>query len=135
MENRAEPSRAALDSLDALHNADPATLNDAVRRLRRIVDFRRALINTILAPFWHLTRIAGKYSVPLVEMVAGVTLIIVLFNPDVALWIKVVLAYAAVGAGVYFVLSIVMAGALDKAAASVDVDSDEVLRRWADQSR
>lgn len=122
--------RAALDSIDALHAADPATLSPEVRRLQRLVKVRRALYYSVLAPFGWLSRTAAGWLVPLSALVA-----LVGFGVAVAVGgaplLAAALGYWAVGGVAYFAISMRMAALLDDAAAAAGLDPAAVIARWA----
>ncbi len=122
--------RAALASIDALHDADPAALSPAVRRLQRLVKLRRVLYYTVLAPFGWVSRTAVGWLVPM-SAIAGLTafgVAVALGGPPV---LTIALGYWGLGGIAYFAISVRMATLLDRAAAAAGLDGTQVIARWA----
>ncbi len=126
------PDRAALASIDALHDADPAPLSAEVRRLRRFVRIRRVLYYSVLAPFGALSRWVHQLVVPVTAMIATVLAFFMALGgaPPV---LVVALGYWGIGGLAYFWISMRMATLLDEAAAAAGLDAGAVLARWAGQ--
>ncbi len=133
MEGTAAASRRALESIDALHDADPGTLNPAVRRLNRFVRIRRLLFWSVLWPFSSAARHLGRWFVPVTTFLAIGSLfaVVVAGAPPI-----VVIAVAAWGVGglAFLTTSMLMVGRVDAAAESVGLTGPHVLETWAEQS-
>ncbi len=122
------PSRRALESIDAVHSADPATLNEPVARLRRFVRIRRPLYYSILAPIGLLSRVS-----PLLVLLTGGLAVLGAIAATFAgapLLLIAVLMYWGFGSLSYHALSVRLAALMDEAAASVGLDSADVLAMW-----
>ena len=123
-----DPNRRALVSVDAVHDADPAHLNEQVARLRQFIRFRRPLYYTVLAPFGQLSRFS-----PLLVLVSSAAAVIggliAILVGSSALTIGL-LWYWGLGGLVYYALSVRLAVPLSDAAHSVDLKSADVLEAW-----
>lgn len=123
-----DPNVRALDSIDAVHDADPELLNEPVARLRRFVRFRRPLYYSVLAPVSAISRIS-----PLVVLVSGGAALVATVVALLGAWPPLVilaLMYWSVAALAYHALSVRLAALMDDAAASVGLGGDDVLSRW-----
>jgi hypothetical protein len=120
-------------SIDALHDADPATLNTPVRRLHRFVRMRRILFYSVLWPFSAVSRHLGTWIVPVTVALALGSLfaLTVAGAPPV---LVVLLATWGVGGSAFMATSMLMVSRLDAAAESVGLTGGEVLASWAEQS-
>lgn len=126
--DEADPNRAALTSIDAVHDADPATLNEPVARLRRFVRIRRPLYYSVLAPFGWLSR-RSALAVLVTGFLAAVGVIAAILV-GAPLFVIGLLAYWAAGALAYHALSVRLASLMYEAAASVGLTGGDVLEMW-----
>ena len=123
-----DPNRQALASIDAVHNADPAVINEQVASLRRFVRIRRILYYTVLAPAAWVSRRS-----PLLVLLSGAAAVVGLAVAVLAgapLLLTVALAYWAVAALSYHALSVRLASLIQDAAKSVGWESSDVLTKW-----
>lgn len=123
-----DPNRRALVSVDAVHDADPAGLNDEVARLRQFIRIRRPLYYTVLAPFAQLSRFS-----PLLVVVSGAAAItgaVIVLVAGLPVVLFAVLLYWGIGGLTYHALSVRLASLLYEAARSVDLKSADVLEAW-----
>lgn len=123
-----DPNRRALVSVDAVHDADPADLNDEVARLRQFIRIRRPLYYTVLAPFAQLSRFS-----PLLVLVSSaaavIGAVIAILSGSSALTVGLFWYWGLGGLG-YHALSVRLASLLYEAARSVDLESADVLEAW-----
>ncbi len=123
-----DPNRRALESIDAVHAADPETLNEQVARLRRFIRIRRPLYYSILAPFGALSRLST-----LLVLTTGAA---ALFGVPIAILagapgpVTGVLIYWGVGAAFYHLLSVLLSARMTDAATSVGLSSEDLLAMW-----
>ena len=123
-----DPNQQALQSIDAVYNADPDLLNGSVGRLRRFVRLRRPLYYSVLYPFAVLSRFS-----PLLVLVTGTVAAIaspvalLAHAPPV---VSALLMYWGVGALSYHALSVRLAALMNDAAVSVGITADDLLARW-----
>jgi hypothetical protein len=123
-----DPNRLALASIDAVHDADPATLNEPVASLRRFVRFRRPLYYSVLSPFGWLSRRS-----PLAVLVTGSLAVVgalVSLVVGAPPWAVLLLVYWAIGGITYHALSVRLASLMYEAAASVGLKGGDVLAMW-----
>jgi len=123
-----DPNRRALVSVDAIHDADPAHLNEQVARLRQFIRFRRPLYYTVLAPFGQLSRFS-----PLLVLVSGalaITGAVIVLLAGLSVVLVAVLLYWGIGALSYHAMSVRLASLLYEASRSVDLKSADVLEAW-----
>ena len=128
-----DASRRAMSSIDALHAADPAQLNDAVRRLHRFVRMRRVLFYSVLWPFSAVARTLGRWFVPVTTALALGSLFATIVAGAPA-WLIAVLIVWGIGGAAFLATSMMMVPRVDDAAESVGMSGGEVLERWAEQS-
>ena len=126
--DEADPNRAALASIDAVHDADPSILNEPVARLRRFVRIRRPLYYSVLAPFGWLSQ-RSALAVLLTGVAAAVGALVAIVQGAPVL-VTGCLLYWAVGAIVYHALSVRLASLMYEAAASVGLTGGDVLTMW-----
>ena len=115
-------------SIDAVHGADPAVINEQVARLRRFVRIRRPLYYSVLAPAAFLSRTS-----PLLVLVSGAAATIaalVALLLEAPPWVTFPLMYWAIAGLGYHALSMKLAALMDDAATSVGWKSADVLARW-----
>lgn len=125
-------SRRALQSIDALHGADPATLNEAVRRLHRFVRMRRMLFHSALWPFSAVARTLGRWFVPVTTFLAlGSLFAIVVAGAPVV--VVILVGAWGVGGLAFLTTSMLMVGRVDAAAESVGLTGTDVLHTWAEE--
>lgn len=123
-----DPNQQALSSIDAVHSADPAVINEQVARLRRFVRIRRVLYYSVLAPAAFLSRVS-----PLLVLLSGAAATI---GALVALWreappvVTFPLMYWALAGLGYHAMSMRLAALMDDAATSVGLKSADILARW-----
>jgi hypothetical protein len=123
-----DPSRRALASVDTVHDADPATLNEPVARLRRFIRIRRPLYYTILAPFGRLSRVS-----PLLVLLSGAAALIgavIAMLVGSSPFLIALLWYWGLGGLFFHALSVRLAMLLYDAARSVGLTSGDVLDAW-----
>ncbi len=123
-----DPNRRALQSIDAVHSAEPGLLNEPVARLRRFVRIRRVLYYSILAPFGAVSRISA--ALVLASGAAAVIGSLVAIFADAHPAVTGLLMFWGLGALSYHALSVRLAALMADAAASVGVSPAEVLERW-----
>jgi hypothetical protein len=123
-----DPNRRALVSVDAVHDADPANLNEEVARLRQLIRFRRPLYYSILAPFGQLSRFSPLLV--LVSSAAAVIGAVIAILAGSSSLIIGLLWYWGLGGLGYHALSVRLAMLLSDAARSVGLRSADVLEAW-----
>ena len=117
-------------SIDAVHDADPAVINEQVARLRRFVRIRRPLYYSVLAPAAYVSRRS-----PLMVLLSGglATIgVLVAALAGAPFVVTLALMYWAVAAISYHAMSVRLASLIYDAAKSVGWDSADVLARWND---
>lgn len=123
-----DPNVLALESIDAVHDADPRLLNEQVLRLRRFVRIRRPIYYTVLAPASAMSRLS-----PLLVLVTAALATIGAF---VALFVAApplvifALMYWSVAGLLYHALSVRLAALVDDAATATGLEARDVLVRW-----
>lgn len=123
-----DPNRLALASIDAVHDADPATLNEPVARLGRFVRIRRPLYHSVLAPFGWLSQRSPLAVLVTGSLAAiGALVSLAIGGPLLATGL---LLYWAVGGIAYHALSVRLASLMYEAAASVGLTGGDVLAMW-----
>jgi len=123
-----DPNRRALVSVDAVHDADPANLNEQVARLGEFIRFRRRLYYTVLAPFSQLSRFSPLLV--LVSAAAAMTGAVIVLLSGLSVVLVAVLLYWGIGGLTYHALSVRLASLIYEAARSVDLKSGDVLEAW-----